>query len=55
MHGSTDFDVWYQTNQQYSFAAFDLVHNLLQNFINRSENNPEAEYSDIDRDCPYSL
>ena len=50
MHNSTDFDIWYQANQRYSFAAFDLVHNLLQNFIDQSENNPDAKYSDIDRD-----
>ena len=50
MPNSTDFDVWYQANQRYSFAAFDLVHNIIQNFIDRVENNPDAKHSDIDRD-----
>ena len=50
MHNSADFDAWYQANQRYSSAAFDLVHNILQNFIARSQNDPDAKYSDIDRD-----
>ena len=50
MYSSTDFDVWYQANQHYSFAAFDLVHNILQNFINQFERNPDAKYSDIECD-----
>jgi SpoVK/Ycf46/Vps4 family AAA+-type ATPase len=50
MSSSTNFEVWYQANQRYSLAAFDLVHNLLQNFIDRSKNDPDARSSDIDRD-----
>ena len=50
MNNSTDFDVWYQANQRYSFAAFDLVHNILQDFIDRSQNDPEVKYLDFDRD-----
>ena len=48
MHSSTDLDIWYQANQEYSDVAFDLVHNLLQNFIERSQKNPDAKYSDIE-------
>lgn len=42
MYSSTDFDVWYQDNQNYSIAAFDLVHNFLQNFIDQSKNDSDA-------------
>ena len=50
MYSSTDFNVWYQANQHYSFAAFDLVHNILQNFINQSKNDPDARSSNTDCD-----
>lgn len=45
-----DFEVWYQANHHYSIAAFDLVHNLLQNSTDRSENDPDARSSNTDRD-----
>lgn len=38
MYSSTDFDVWYQANQCYLTAVFDRIHNIIQNFINQSEN-----------------
>jgi len=45
-----DFEVWYQANHNYSIAAFDLLHNLLQNSIAQSENDPDARSSNTDRD-----
>ena len=50
MYSSTDFEVWYQTNHHFSIAAFDLLHNLLQNSIARSKNDPDARYSNTERD-----
>lgn len=44
-----DFEIWYQANHHYSIAAFDLVHNLLQNSTDQSENDPDARYSNTDR------
>lgn len=49
MYSSTDFDVWYQANQYYLIAAFDLLHNILQNFINQSENDADARASKINQ------
>ena len=50
MYSSTDFEVWYQANQYYSIAAFDRLHDILQKFINQSENNPDTRASNTNRD-----
>lgn len=50
MYSSTDFDVWYQANQYYLIAAFDRLHNILQNFINQSENDFGGSSSNTNQD-----
>jgi hypothetical protein len=50
MYSSTDTEVWYQANREYSIAVFDRLHNLLHNFVNQSANDSDGKSSNINPD-----
>jgi SpoVK/Ycf46/Vps4 family AAA+-type ATPase len=50
MYTLTDSEVWYQANRNYSIAVFDRLHDILQNFINQSEDDSDKRPSSTNPD-----
>ncbi len=50
MYNSTDTDVWYRSNRDYLIANFELIHNILLNYVNQSEDKSDVKPIDTNQD-----
>ncbi len=50
MLNATDFNVWYQSNRDYLIANFNLIYNILLNYINQFKDESNVEPIDTNQD-----